>query len=60
VSLINNHVRTIRALGSFAPAPCDKPLPSDPIHEQNGMSAGLDGKGDLLEVQRHGLGVAGR
>src|SRR5271163_4100823 len=29
-------------------------------HEQNGVSAGLDGKRDLPEVQRHGLGVAGR
>ena len=35
-------------------------MPSGLIHEQNGVSAGLDGKGDLLEVQRHGLGVAGR
>src|SRR5271170_5167414 len=35
-------------------------LPSGPIHEQNGVSAGLDGKRDLLEVQRHGHGVAGR
>src|ERR1700678_1628025 len=34
-------------------------MPSGPIHEQNGVSAGLDGKRDLLEVQRHGLGVAG-
>ena len=35
-------------------------VPSGPIHEQNGVSAGLDGKRDLLEVQRHGLCVAGR
>ena len=35
-------------------------MSSGPIHEQNGVSAGLDGKRDLLEVQRHGLGVAGR
>src|SRR5271168_527739 len=35
-------------------------MPSGPIHEQNGVSAGLDGKRDLPEVQRHGLGVAGR
>ena len=35
-------------------------MPPGLIYEQNGMSAGLDGKRDLLEVQRHGLGVAGR
>src|SRR6202521_3560707 len=35
-------------------------MPSGPFHEQNGVSAGLDGKRDLLEVQRHGLCVAGR
>ncbi len=35
-------------------------MPPGPIHEQNGVSAGLDGKRDLLEVQRHGLCVAGR
>ena len=35
-------------------------MPSGPIHKQNGVSAGRDGDGDLLEVERHGLGVAGR
>src|ERR1700678_4311230 len=35
-------------------------MPSGPIHEQNSVSAGLDGKGDLLEMQRHGLDVAVR
>jgi hypothetical protein len=35
-------------------------MPSGPIHEQNGVSAWLDGKGDLLKMQRHGLGVARR
>ena len=35
-------------------------MPPGLIHEQNGVSAGLHGKGDLLEVQRHGLGVAVR
>jgi len=35
-------------------------VPSGPIHEQNGMCSGFDGKRDLLEVQRHGLGVAVR
>jgi hypothetical protein len=35
-------------------------MPPGLIYEQNGVSAGLDGKRDLLEVQRHGLGVAGR
>jgi hypothetical protein len=34
-------------------------MPSGLIHEQNGVSAGLDGKRNLLEVRRHGLGVAG-
>src|ERR1700692_4317159 len=34
-------------------------MPSGPIHKQNGVSAGRDGDGDLLEVERHGLGVAG-
>jgi hypothetical protein len=35
-------------------------MPAGLIHEQNGVSGGVDGEGDLLEVQRHGLGVAGR
>ena len=35
-------------------------MPPGLIHEQNRVSVGLDGKGDLLEVQRHRLGVAGR
>ena len=35
-------------------------MPPGPIHEQNCVSAGLDGNRDLLEVQRHRLGVAGR
>ena len=35
-------------------------MPSGLIHEQNGVSVGLDGNGDLLEVQRHRLGVTGR
>jgi hypothetical protein len=35
-------------------------MPPGLIHEQNGVSAGVDGKRDLLEVQRHGLCVAGR
>src|SRR6202453_611561 len=35
-------------------------MPPGLIHEQNCVSVGLDGKGDLLEVQRHRLGVAGR
>src|SRR5580658_6222758 len=34
-------------------------MPSGPIHKQNAVSAGRDGDGDLLEVERHGLGVAG-
>ena len=34
-------------------------MPSGPIHKQNGVSAERDGDGDLLEVERHGLGVAG-
>src|ERR1700731_5336924 len=34
-------------------------MPSGPIHKQDGVSAGRDGDGDLLEVERHGLGVAG-
>src|SRR5271170_2661568 len=34
-------------------------MPSGPVHKQNGVSAGRDGDGDLLEVERHGLGVAG-
>src|ERR1700734_3447475 len=34
-------------------------MPSGSIHKQNGVSAGRDGDGDLLEVKRHGLGVAG-
>src|ERR1700727_3010439 len=37
-------------------------MPSGSIHKQNGVSAGRaggEGDGDLLEVERHGLGVAG-
>ena len=34
-------------------------MPSGPIHKQNAVSAGRDGDGDLLECERHGLGVAG-
>ena len=33
-------------------------MPPGLIHEQNSVSAGLDGKRDLLEMQLHGLGVA--
>ena len=35
-------------------------MPPGLIHEQNCVSAELDGKRDLLEVQRNGLCVAGR
>ena len=35
-------------------------MPAGLIHEQNGVGARLDGERDLLKVQRHGLGVAGR
>ena len=33
-------------------------MPSGLIDNDDGMSAGCDGGGDLLEVQRHGCGVA--
>src|SRR5579863_4000567 len=35
-------------------------MPPGLIHEQNGVGARLDGERDLLKVQRHRLGVAGR
>ena len=35
-------------------------MPPGAIHEQNGVSAGLDGERDLLEMQRQSFGVAGR
>src|ERR1700722_17910426 len=35
-------------------------MPPGLIHEQNGVGARLDGERDLLKLQRHGLGVAGR
>src|ERR1700685_967572 len=35
-------------------------MPPGLIHEQNGVGARFDGERDLLKVQRHGLGVAGR
>src|SRR6202161_1863215 len=34
-------------------------MPSGPIHKQNGVSAVRGRDRDLLEVERHGLGVAG-
>src|SRR3984893_7055479 len=34
-------------------------MPSGPIHNQNGDSPSRAGAGDLLEVERHGDGVAG-
>src|SRR5271168_3141400 len=35
-------------------------MPPGLIHEQSGVGARLDGERDLLKVQRHSLGVAGR